>query len=272
MSEIFHNPCTDILTKYFDEPACRSVWKSWDEALIKSVATSLLTLEKQGQFAPSYIYRLRTALCSGNDYLPRLFHELNSPKYYAPNYKAQNEIKIKSIKTCEAVKEGMVEINGQTYMVIYGEHINGGFCCIPNRNFGCEMAEPTDILYNSRKLAAKFDLETALNIAEAVKEMFATEQPEQKVLASNKITAEDRAVLKRPWATAMTLSARARNCLGRAGRGYQSSNYTLETVEDVACLSAIEIYRIRNLGKVTIKEIRDNLHTLGIEGTAWDEF
>lgn len=42
--------------------------------------------------------------------------------------------------------------NGFSYLVIYGKHINGYFCCIPDWKYGCEMAEPNDIYYNSMKL------------------------------------------------------------------------------------------------------------------------
>lgn len=48
--------------------------------------------------------------------------------------------------------EADISVNGQSYLIIYGKHINGYFCCIPNWNIGCEMAEPIDTYYNANKL------------------------------------------------------------------------------------------------------------------------
>ncbi len=36
--------------------------------------------------------------------------------------------------------------------MIYGKHVNGYFCCIPNWDIGCEMAEPDNVQYNAGKL------------------------------------------------------------------------------------------------------------------------
>ncbi|MBQ9713703.1 MAG: hypothetical protein IJV83_00080 [Clostridia bacterium] len=44
------------------------------------------------------------------------------------------------------------DVRGDSYLVIYGKHVNGYFCCIPNWGIGCEMAEPSDIFYNTEKL------------------------------------------------------------------------------------------------------------------------
>lgn len=41
-----------------------------------------------------------------------------------------------------------VDVDGKNYLVIYGWHINGGFCCIPNWNIACEMGDADDTLYN----------------------------------------------------------------------------------------------------------------------------
>lgn len=48
--------------------------------------------------------------------------------------------------------EYSVAIGDWTYLVIYGKHINGYFCCIPNWKLGCEMANPCEIAYNKDKL------------------------------------------------------------------------------------------------------------------------
>ena len=61
--------------------------------------------------------------------------------------------------------EFSVDIKGNSFLVIYGTHINGGFCCIPNWQFGCEMGPPDDISYNAEMLSRRFDPETAKVIA-----------------------------------------------------------------------------------------------------------
>lgn len=62
------------------------------------------------------------------------------------------------------------EANGSYFLVIYGRHENGGFCCIPNLNVGCEMADTADTFYNYEKLRgaglSKVDAEA---VAQAVK-------------------------------------------------------------------------------------------------------
>lgn len=65
-----------------------------------------------------------------------------------------------------------ISINGYSYLLIYGKHINGYFCSIPNHNLGCEMAEPNDTYYNSKKLNnAGLDIITAKKIAETISQI-----------------------------------------------------------------------------------------------------
>lgn len=72
-----------------------------------------------------------------------------------------------------------VAIDGQSYLVIYGEHINGYFCCVPDRMWGCEMTDPFDTFYNANKLqSCGAKLEVANAIAEAIKE--ATEKKKKR--------------------------------------------------------------------------------------------
>lgn len=52
----------------------------------------------------------------------------------------------------KVIFEASIDTNGNNYLVIYGKHINGYFCCIPNWKVGCEMAEPSDTYYNFNKL------------------------------------------------------------------------------------------------------------------------
>ncbi len=62
------------------------------------------------------------------------------------------DYKIETNYNANVLFETSVAVNGQSYLVIYGEHINGNFCCIPGYGWGCEMAEPSDVFYNSRSL------------------------------------------------------------------------------------------------------------------------
>lgn len=56
--------------------------------------------------------------------------------------------------TVEARFEVSFDANGSHFLVIYGKHGNGGFCCIPNFGIGCEMSdEPNDVFYNTEKLS-----------------------------------------------------------------------------------------------------------------------
>lgn len=59
-----------------------------------------------------------------------------------------------------------VDVGGNHYLVIYGKHINGYFCCIPNWNVSCEMADPFDVFYNRSKLVD--DTCIGMNAADAI--------------------------------------------------------------------------------------------------------
>lgn len=52
----------------------------------------------------------------------------------------------------EALFEVDFNANGSNFLLIYGKHINGYYCCIPNWKIGCEMADPDDTFYNYEKL------------------------------------------------------------------------------------------------------------------------
>lgn len=45
-----------------------------------------------------------------------------------------------------------VDVGGSNYLVIFGEHVNGMFCCIPNHGISCEMTDPRDTYNNAKKL------------------------------------------------------------------------------------------------------------------------
>lgn len=52
----------------------------------------------------------------------------------------------------QALCEFTLETDGLSYLVIYGTHINGGFCAIPNHGISCEMGTPSDTFYNYEAL------------------------------------------------------------------------------------------------------------------------
>lgn len=53
----------------------------------------------------------------------------------------------------EALFEVSFSANGSHFLVIYGRHENGGFCCITNWGISCEMGDPNDVFYNTEKLS-----------------------------------------------------------------------------------------------------------------------
>ncbi len=67
--------------------------------------------------------------------------------------------------------------DGNYYLVIYGKHINGYFCAIPNFKAVCEMAEPTDTFYNFEQLtAAGISDKAAKSIVRTIKEFAAAQK------------------------------------------------------------------------------------------------
>ena len=81
--------------------------------------------------------------------------------------------KIENIFKAKTIFEANIAIGGCTYLVIFGEHINGAFCCVPNWGWGCEMSsDPKDIAYNCEQLIqCGASPEVAKEIAKAIKEI-----------------------------------------------------------------------------------------------------
>lgn len=76
---------------------------------------------------------------------------------------------IESIFEANIMFEFNVAIGGWTYLVIYGKHINGSFCCVPNWKWGCEMSNPKEVVYNRDKLVeCGASIEVAGEIAKAI--------------------------------------------------------------------------------------------------------
>ena len=58
----------------------------------------------------------------------------------------------------DAVNEISVAIDGFSYLVIFGKHINGGFCALPQEGISCELSAHDnfgDIGYNTASLNRK---------------------------------------------------------------------------------------------------------------------
>lgn len=68
--------------------------------------------------------------------------------------------------------EANIDTCGICYLVIYGRHVNGYFCAIPNWRISCEMAEPMDTFYNTERLIGAGVVERAAReLAKAIKEI-----------------------------------------------------------------------------------------------------
>lgn len=50
-----------------------------------------------------------------------------------------------------------VETNGNYYSVIFGEYVNGGFFSIPNWNTGGELADLSDVFWNTENIGRALD-------------------------------------------------------------------------------------------------------------------
>lgn len=82
------------------------------------------------------------------------------------------EYKIIARHIASVVCEFTVETDGFSYLVIYGRHVNGGFCAIPNHGISCEMGSPEDTFYNCEKLErAGVSSYAAKSIAAAILEL-----------------------------------------------------------------------------------------------------
>ena len=75
---------------------------------------------------------------------------------------------MKTFYEAKVLFETNIDTNGCSYLIIYGKHVNGYFCCIPNWNIGCEMSDPNDTFWNYESLCHT-------NISEQAAEIIAKE-------------------------------------------------------------------------------------------------
>ena len=82
------------------------------------------------------------------------------------------QYEIENIFKAECISEISVAVNGYSYLVIFGTHVNGGFCCIPAWGVGCELSSHDhfcDIYYNSERIGKALKNKTVGRcIAEAI--------------------------------------------------------------------------------------------------------
>ncbi len=62
------------------------------------------------------------------------------------------DFKIEHMYKATTLFEYSVAVDGSAYLIIYGKHINGHYCCIPNWDIGCEMGSPGQVDYNTDRL------------------------------------------------------------------------------------------------------------------------
>ena len=60
----------------------------------------------------------------------------------------QQEAALRPINLEKEPFEAVIEARGYSYHIIFGSQINGGFLCIPNWNYGCELAALSDVSWN----------------------------------------------------------------------------------------------------------------------------
>ena len=82
--------------------------------------------------------------------------------------------------TAHVIFEHEIDINGYSYLIIFGRHINGGFISIPNWRIGTKMASDGAIIYNTEQLEhCGLDPATALTIARYISETLESMQTKE---------------------------------------------------------------------------------------------
>ena len=80
-------------------------------------------------------------------------------------------VKMKQYKA-EALFEVDFDANGSHFLVIYGKHGNGGFCCLPSWGISCEAGDAQDVFYNTEKLSgAGLTWDDAEAVAKVIKQV-----------------------------------------------------------------------------------------------------
>lgn len=89
--------------------------------------------------------------------------------------------KINSTSEVTQTREFSVDWNGFNFLIIYGHHKNGWFIAIPNWNKCTEAREPSDVAYNTTKLAQTHIHDIApMYLAQAIKEHWESEKEREE--------------------------------------------------------------------------------------------
>jgi hypothetical protein len=78
---------------------------------------------------------------------------------------------INNIKSSKGNCEMEVTARGYFYHVIFGPHAYGNYLCVPNWNVGCELADYSDLFWNTERLSRIISNQDAITIATAVREV-----------------------------------------------------------------------------------------------------
>lgn len=79
------------------------------------------------------------------------------------------EIKRKYNCNC---KEFTVDVQGNSYLVICGKHVNGAYCAFPNLNIAAELSGyDGDYSYNEKKLRLAFEGRNGVDTTGVIREL-----------------------------------------------------------------------------------------------------
>lgn len=190
-----HPEYSDFIETHFAE-LCEAYIKSEHDASMEAESVMLDRLEADMYAGGGY----------GEDGAnQRAEHQISRLKTTLDYEREKNmDYKIETNYNANVLFETSVAVHGQSYLVIYGEHINGNFCCIPSHGWGCEMSAPNDVFYNSQNLVNCGAPDgIAQELAKAIKEISKDPALSHKSLASSLI---DRALEEQLKASAVKIT------------------------------------------------------------------
>lgn len=78
---------------------------------------------------------------------------------------------ITNLKGSEEQCEFEVQSRGTYYHVIIGKHDYGHYVCVPNWDVGCELADYSDLFWNTERLSKQLRTVDAITVATAIREI-----------------------------------------------------------------------------------------------------
>lgn len=93
------------------------------------------------------------------------------------------DFKLERIFKASVIFEASIAVNEHSFLLIYGEDINGYWCCIPNWDVGGKMSSPDHIHYNQQQLEI-YGIEPAdaRGVAQAIAQVAKDHQPQQTAM------------------------------------------------------------------------------------------